>query len=221
MAELKTQNEKRVLVLLIVALIPFYLALVAQHLDLLWSIAASQTWQAFAGLAAIGAGPIVCLRVILLLIVDNISVRWKERLAHLRWRDPLSGSRADKFIQNDPRIDIGSLPPEVEALLDESMTPRERNAHWYTKIYRTVREIPAVSNTHRRYLLYREASAGAFIVFWTIALVDLTVRAAFDFPLMTWHTYIFTAGYVLLLIGAATQAGKRMVIGAIANYTSN
>jgi|SRR5680860_405196 len=220
MTELKTQNEKRLTVLLLVALIPFYLSIATLHREALWSLANSHTWQVFAGLAAIGVGPVICLQVILHLILNNVSSQWKERLAHLRWRHPLPGSRADILIQSDSRIDIGSLPPQIKALLGESMTPRERNAHWYTHIYRPVRETPAVSNTHRRYLLYREAAAGAFIVFWLIALSDLASRGAYDLTLMTMPAYLVSAGYVLLLIGAAIQAGNRMVTGAIANYTN-
>lgn len=218
MTDLKTQNEKNLMVLLLVALIPFYLAIVALYQEELWNLAKNQTWQAFASLAAIGAGPVVCLRIILRLIVDNVSPHWKERLAHLRWHHPLPGGRADKLIQSDSRIDIGSLPPEIHLLLDESMTPKERNSHWYTRVYRPVRESSAVSNTHRRYLLYREAATGAFIVFWVTVLTDLVSRIAYGFPLMVWPAYLVSASYVLLLIGAANQAGNRMVTGAIANH---
>jgi len=220
MAELKTQNEKSLMVLLLVALIPFYLAVAFLYKDDLVRLVSSHTWQAFAGLAAIGVGPFVCLQVILRLIVNNVSSQWKERLAHLRWHHPLPGGRAHKLIQGDSRIDIASLPPKIQALLSESMTPRERNAYWYAHIYRPIRETPAVSNTHRRYLLYREASAGAFIVFWIIALSDLVSRVVYNLPLMTFPAYLATASYVLLLIGAATEAGNRMVTGAIANYTN-
>lgn len=219
MAELKTQNQGQLTVLLLMALVPFYLAIVFLHRESLWILINSHPWQAFAALATIGVGPVVCLRAVLHLVVNNFSTRWKERLAHLRWNHPLPGSRADKLIQRDSRIDIRSLPPEIQALLDGSMTPRNRNAHWYTHIFRPVRDTAAVSNTHRRYLLYREASAGTFVIFCVTAVLDLVSRPIFDLPLMTLPAYFVTAGYVLLLIGAANQAGNRMVTGAIANYT--
>lgn len=220
MAELKTQNEKPLTILLLVALVPTYLSIVTLHGETLLEMVKSQTWRAYMELAALGIGPLVCLKVILQLLVQNLDTHWKERLAHLRWNHPLPGSRADKLIRNDPRIDIGTLDPEIEALLNESMTPRERNSHWYNRIYRPVRETPAVSNTHRRYLLYREASAGAFMVLSIVALSDAFGRILFELPLMTLSAYLVITTYVLLLIGAASKAGNRMVIGAIANYTN-
>lgn len=204
--------------LLFVALVPFYLSIVALHYEMLRALWDNQTWQAFSKLAAIGLGPVACLRVVLRLIVENVPPYWKERLCHLRWHDPLPGSRADKLIQSDARVDLRSLPSEAQQLLDSSMTPRERNAYWYNHIYRLVRDIPAVSNTHRRYLLYREASVGAFITVLVIMLLDIVSRTVFDFNLMTLLAYFASVGYVLLLIGAAIQAGNRMVTGAVANY---
>lgn len=219
MTELKTQNEGQLTVLLLMALIPFYLAVVILHKDSLWTLLNSHTWKAFAALATIGIGPIVCLRAVLRLVINNVSTRWKERLAHLRWSHPLPGGRANRLIQSDSRIDFKSLAPEIEMLLDESLSPRERNVYWYNHIFRPVRDSAAVSNSHRRYLLYREASAGAFVIFWITTLFDLVGRAIYDFPLMTWPAYLFAAIYILLLIGAANEAGNRMVTGAIANYT--
>tara|TARA_R110000764_G_scaffold112761_10_gene199794 strand:- start:22206 stop:22892 length:687 start_codon:yes stop_codon:yes gene_type:complete len=219
MTELKSQNEAQLTVLLLITLVPFYLAVVVLHQDSLWILINSNPWKAFVALATIGLGPVVCLRAVLRLGVNNVSTRWKERLAHLRWNHPLPGGRANVLIQSDSRIDVSSLSPEIEALLDESMTPRERNAYWYNHIFRPVRDSVAVSNSHRRYLLYREASAGAFIIFWMTAIFDLLGRTIYDFPLMTLSAYFFSAIYILLLIGAANQAGKRMVTGAIANYT--
>lgn len=220
MAELKTQNEKRLTMLLLVALVPTYLSIITLHGETLLEIFKSQTWRAYMELAALGVGPLVCLKVILQLLVQNLDTHWKERLAHLRWNHPLPGSRADKLIRNDPRIDIETLDPEIEALLSESMTPRERNSHWYNRIYLSVRETPAISNTHRRYLLYREASAGVFMVLLIVFLSDVLSRIIFELPLMTFSSYLAITAYVLLLIGAATKAGNRMVIGAIANYTN-
>lgn len=219
MGELKTQNEKAVVRLMIIALVPFYLSAVVLHHENIMDLANSRAWQAFLGLTAISVGPIVCLHVILRLVANNVGPRWKERLAHLRWHHPLPGSRADALIRKDSRIDVSTLPPQVTALLNDSMSPHERNAYWYSTIFRKVRDTSAVSNTHRTYLLYREAAAGTFVLFWVTVSFDLIGRGAYGLPLMTLSAYVVSAVYLLLLIGAANQAGNRMVTGAIANFT--
>ena len=104
MGELKTQNEKAVVGLMLIALVPCYLSGVVLHHEVIMDLVNSRAWQAYLSLAAVGLGPIVCLRVTLRLVVNNVSPRWKERLSHLRWHHPLPGSRADALIQKDSQI---------------------------------------------------------------------------------------------------------------------
>lgn len=220
MTELKTQNEKPLQTLLLIAVVPIYLSVIALHWEVIQEMAVSRSWLAWSQLAAIGAGPVICLKVILALLVNIVDTRWKERLVHLRWHNPLPGSRSDKLLLKDARIDQDNLPPQVKTLLDDSLTARQRNALWYNNVYRPVRMTPAISNTHRRYLLHREAATGVFVVFSCSILVDAASRIAFQVPIMTAPGYLALFVYLALLIWAANQAGNRMVTGAIANFTS-
>lgn len=221
MADLKEKNEKPLTARLLVAVLPVYLSLAATQGHRLLAIANSQPWAAYAQLAAIGIGPLLCLKVLLSLLTSVIDARWKERLVYLRWNNPLPGSRCNKLLARDARIDHANLPPEVEALTDESLTPQERNARWYRDVYRPVSKDPAILNSHRQYLLHRDASAGVFIVFVISGLVDVASRLFYGAPLILGTAYFALLIYVAFLITAANVAGNRMVTGAIANFSSN
>lgn len=218
MPELKIQNEKPLQALLLVAAAPVYWSLWLLHGDALLEMARSQSWVALSQVLAIGVGPLVCLKAVLSLSSALISPGWKARLVHLHWKDPLPGSRADNLLLKDDRIDHKRLPRQVAELLDKSLTPQERNARWYNNIFRVVRMDPAVSNTHRQYLLHRDAASGVFVVFLLTGICDLIGRLAFGIPIIVGLTYLIVIGYLLVLICIADQAGKRMVTGAIANF---
>lgn len=220
MGDLKEKNEKALTVRLLVAVVPIYLSLAALHWEQLVKIAGSRTWVAYGQLAAIGIGPLVCLKVLLSLLASVIATRWKERLVHLRWNNPLPGSRCDQLMARDARIDPANLPPEVKALRDEPLTPHERNARWYRDVYRPVSKDLAILNSHRQYLLYRDASAGVFLLLVISGLADLGSRLIFGVPLMTGLAYFVLLIYLALLMVAANVAGNRMVTGAIANFSS-
>lgn len=218
MPDLKKQNQKTLTALLMMALVPLYLSMFFLYGESLFERIQSHSALTIAQLTAMGVGPIVCLKLLLLLIVNVVSADVKERIVHLRWHNPLPGSRADKLILKDHRIDVDSLSEEARALLDEEMSPRTRNAKWYKTIYRPVRDTPAVANTHRHYLLYREAGAGVFIILILMILADVLTRTLTAGSLMTAWAYASVFAYLLLLIGAANVAGNRMVTGAIANF---
>jgi len=221
MGDLKAKNEKALTACLLVAVVPVYLSLAATQGHRLLAIAHSQPWAAYAQLAAIGIGPMLCLKVLLALLASVIDARWKERLVHLRWNNPLPGSRCNKLLSRDARIDLANLPPEVEALKNESLTPQERNARWYRDVYRPVSKEPAILNSHRQYLLHRDASAGVFLVLVISGLVDLASRLLYGAPLIVGVAYLALLVYLALLMTAANVAGNRMVTGAIANFSNN
>ena len=107
----------------------------------------------------------------------------------------MPGGRANRLISNDPRILISELPFEVAQLMNDDLSPRDRNALWYRNIYLKTRELPAVSNTHREYLLRRDAASGVFMIFVVILTLDLALRS-FGIPIMNPFAY-FVKGDVL------------------------
>ncbi|MEP5230450.1 MAG: hypothetical protein ABJQ78_03370 [Alloalcanivorax sp.] len=220
MSDLKEKNEKALMRRLLVAVVPIYISLAVSHGGHALQIVTSQPLAAFGQLAAIGIGPLLCLKVLLSLLSSVIDAHWKERLAHLRWNNPLPGSRCDQIMTKDARIDLSSLPPEVQALREESMTPKERNARWYRDIYRPARNDPAILNSHRQYLLNRDASAGVFLLILITGLTDLASRITIGAPLVLGAAYLALLIYLSLLMVAANVAGKRMVAGAIANFSN-
>lgn len=221
MIDLKEVNEKPLTWRLLVALVPIYVSLAVIHGDRLLEIAGSQPRLALLQLAAIGVTPLLCLKVLLSLLPNLAATRWKERLAHFRWHDPLPGGRCHKLLNGDARISQDDLPPAVEALKEESLTPGERNARWYRDVYLPVRMDPAVSNTHRQYLLYRDASAGTLLLFMVSAFSDIASRVTWGMPVLHWFAYLALLAYLLALIFNANAAGNRMVTGAIANFSNH
>lgn len=220
MHDLKEKNEKALTASLLVSVVPIYLSLAVLHGAWILHVAGSKTWVAYGQLAAIGIGPLLCLKVLLSLLANVIDARWKERLVHLRWNNPLPGSRCDQLMAWDARIDPANLPPEVEALKDESLSPQQRNAHWYRNVYRPVSNAPAILNSHRQYLLHRDASTGVFLVLVISGLIDLGSRLIVGVPLIMGLAYLVLLIYLALLMVAANVAANRMVTGAIANFSS-
>jgi len=219
MGDMKSQNEKKVSLHLLVTLVPLYISLLLLHWDSIISFIDSSTAKAIFGTAILGIGPIAFISIILNLFLNNISTVWKERISHLRWNNPLPACRSHLLIKNDPRVYIEKLKhPEIDALLDLSLDPRERNSLWYNNIYKPNRDNPAISNTSKRYLLYRESAAGACFIMLLISVADLVARCFYGTPLMHTLAYLSNFMYLALLIGAANSAGNRVVTNAIANH---
>lgn len=220
MVDLKKENEKALMTYLLVAVVPIYVSLAIAQGERLLQVAESQPWIAFSQLAVIGIGPLLCLKAVLLLLASVIAPQWKERLVHLRWSNPLPGSRCDQIMARDARVDLANLPPEVEALRDRSLSPKERNARWYRDIYRPVSNAPAILNSHRQYLLHRDTSAGVALVIVLSSLTDLGSRLILGEPLIFGPAYLVLIAYLGLAMIAANVAGNRMVAGAIANFSN-
>ncbi|MBL4857118.1 MAG: hypothetical protein JKX89_09435 [Idiomarina sp.] len=220
MSDLKSQNESSLSTFLLISLIPAYLSILTYQWDYIVSLAQSQPFVALGQLAAVGLGPIVCLKFFLHSIVNILNNSFKERLVHLKWHDPLPAGYADKLIHKDPRLHTDHLPEIVRPLLASDMSPKERNSYWYQYIYKPVRHLSAVSNTHKRYLLYRDATAGVFVVTIIVFLSDIICRMAWALPIISPLAYVVSSIYLLLLLGSAKNAGERMVTGAIANFNN-
>lgn len=218
MTSLKQQNEQPLKILLLIAVVPLYLSIMSMYgKDIIDHISNSPLESALR-LTVLGLTPLICLKMCLFILTDIITNKWKERLVHFRWKNPLPGCRANKLIANDHRIDPNSLPPIVGQLLDEKLSPLERNARWYGNIYLPVREQLPISNTHQKYLLYRDAASGSFLLLIFLAIADIVSRNALSLPLLYKTAYLITCAYILFLMVGANNTGNRMVTGSIANF---
>ena len=221
MGDLKKENGKPLMGLLLVTVAPIYLSVAFLHWEWLAATASGWTLEAWGQLAAVGVTPLLCVTALLSLMSGFVRTSWKERLVHFRWRDPLPGCRSDLLLACDHRIDMATLPPEVSALQEEGLGPRERNSRWYSNVYLPVREVPAVRNTHRKYLLHRDAAAGVFTTTVAVLFADVIAMLVWDVRIMTGIGDLSLVLYLLLLAVTANEAGKRMVTGSIANFLNH
>ena len=94
----------------------------------------------------------------------------KARIVFWRWSDPLPGSFAfSHYAHRDPRIDIDQLRKKVGPF---PSVPRDQNALWY-KLYRAVRNEPAVIDAHRHFLLTRDFAGVALLLLFTAAPIGV------------------------------------------------
>lgn len=218
MSSLKEQNKTQLTILLIISLLPVYISLMVLHgagVNKFFGDNIVSMLSAFAGL---GLTPLLVMFVVLNILVDLVDNKWKERLAHFRWNNPLPGTRVDKLIRREPRIDIGLVPKEIENILNSNLSANERNSYWYKNIYLKVRDLPAVSNTHKQYLLYRDASSGVFILLLLSSLADILLRYIYSFQLLAGVGYLLGVVYLALIIFAANSRGNRFVANTVANF---
>ena len=95
------------------------------------------------------------------------------------------------------------------------MKESEQNAYWYKKIYRPVRNSPEVLQSHRSFLLFRDAASGLFILLVGLLLWQ-AIAERISFPSLGTWSLVILAGVILVLCQAARQSGDRMVANAVA-----
>lgn len=220
MADLKSENERKLTGLLLIALVPLYVSIISLHSENLHALAQNASFTSIVMLTSLGIGPVVCIKAILHLLLNNVNALTKERLVYGRWHNPLPGCRAHRLIPKDSRVYVEGLTSTSKKLLREDLSAEERNFIWYKEVYSVVRDSHSVRNTHKRYLLYRDAAAGAFTTLMVIFIADVFSRLSSGTSLMMLYGYFFLVLYILLLMGSARQAGERLVTGAVINFES-
>ena len=216
MPELKTQNEKKLVGVVLIVLIPLYISFFYQHPDVFHSLVKSPLWESI----SLGLSPLFLMTVLVVLLSNTLNGDTKACIVFCRRQDPLPAGRANIYMQRDARIDCDDLPSEVLALMDDSLNSRQRNSLWYNQIFKMVDDTPAVKNTHRMFLLLRDATPLVYLFLIVISATDIVCRYFYEFPIMTWPGYAAMALYAVIVHWSAAQAGRRMVTGAIANFTS-
>ena len=147
--------------------------------------------------------------VLSLILIYFLPSGWKHRLIYLRWQNPLPGSRVfTKLAIKDDRISHKDLVAQHGELPED---PKDQNILWY-KIYKKKQADEVVSDSHGRWLLFRDMFAITFII--------LFPSAVFTF----WYSGIekgilFTLTYCLLILVlwiCARNTGNRFACNVLA-----
>lgn len=158
-----------------------------------------------------GTLPFLALSVLSIFLGGTVRQIWKERFVHFRWSNPLPGSRAfTHHAAMDTRIDKDALEAKYGLF---PTGPSDQNRLFYT-IYKTCRDDPAVTGSHRNYLLFRDLSFDTFLLSWVSAGCALFFGSGF----MKSAT-VFVVALVISLAFAwvANNYSHRFVCNALAN----
>lgn len=166
-------------------------------------------------LAAPSSAALGLIVVASLLLLGSINPRWRDRLIHWRWRDPLPGSRAFSTIgPASSQVDMkrlrclhGPLPKIGE----------KQNALFY-RIYREHRDDIGVLDAHGRYLAARDI--GTLTAIFAVTLPWLAWWASGDGNRALWYGISLSALYVFCAI-AAKNYSFRMVQHVLALASSS
>ena len=139
----------------------------------------------------------------------------KHPLIYMRLHNVLSGHRCRRICTRDPRFRSADLERRWPNLFLREMAESEQNSYWYNEIYRPVRNKPEVVQAHRSFLLFRDASAGLFLLLLGLILWK-AVGEVMPIPSLNTWSVVILGGMVLLLCQAARQSGDRMVANAVA-----
>lgn len=163
-------------------------------------LAAKLEAMAVPGSASLGLIVIASL-VLLGLVPPNL----RDRLVHLRWRDPLPGSRA--FTRVGPtssHVDMATLQARLGPL---PVDPAEQNRLFY-RLYRPLRDDVGVCDPHRRYLAARDVATITALLIVPLPLLAAAVNGNAG------RSALYAAGLLAAYLACAVAAknyGWRMV----------
>lgn len=193
---LKEQNAWLIRAAMIAHIVAFAW-IAAEPLKLL-SLDARSIAQKLETLALPGSASLGVVVIASLLLLGIVPPEWRDRLVHMRWRNPLPGCRA--FRQIGPassHVDMQALTARLGQLPEDAA---EQNKLFY-KIYLPVRDEIGVCDAHRRYLAARDiATITALLV---IPLPILAYVATDNF-----HRSFTYALLLLAIFGLCAVAAK-------------
>ena len=127
----------------------------------------------------------------------------KEVIVFWRINDRLPGCRAfSHFAERDSRIDID----QIRALGgDSSLNPKEQNRLWY-KMYKSVANMPSVTQSHRRFLGFRDLSG--VVLLTSPVLLGAHALMAFDWARFSIIGALLVVSYLATVLAARNAAGE-------------
>ena len=138
----------------------------------------------------------------------------KYLLVYFRFRNALSGYRCRRICVKDPRFSLDDLEQKWPMLFLLKMSASEQNAYWYKEIYQPARNAPEVVQAHRKFLLFRDAASGLFVLLLCLLLWQM-LTALMPLPSLRIWSVVVPVIIVLFLCQAARQSGDRMVANAV------
>lgn len=157
----------------------------------------------------------VVLAAVLVLCTNLIGHDIKHKLVYTRYVNEMPGSRADRLCRKDPRIDYGQACSKWPGVFGEAVNDSDRNARWYSDIYKSVRDVDEVRQSHRNFLLYRDAFSGLLMLIIFTGLWDCFAPTELIGPINPAIYLVLSISAFLSLI-VARNAGHRMVVNAVA-----
>lgn len=152
------------------------------------------------------------LPVVALLLANLFPQEWRDRLAHMRWTYALPGHRAfTKHGPADTRIDMAAIEKKCGPLPTE---PSEQNRAWY-ELYKEVGSEASVTQSHGRYLLFRDLAAMSFVLF----TFSPTLAFAFDWHLAKSAALLFAA-QTMLCVFTSRNSGIRFVTNVLSLHSA-
>lgn len=150
--------------------------------------------------------------VILATVANGLlSANTKARVVFLRWNNPLPGHRAfSEHAQSDSRVDIRRLKEAIGSELP--IDALEQNRVWFS-LYKSVEDAPAVTQTHKDFLLMRDYTALAAL--FLIVFCPLAIYAIQSSKIAAFYCLMMIGQFAVVRQAAATY-GIRMVTNVLA-----
>lgn len=160
------------------------------------------------GVAALGT-------VLAGLLANILPAGLKHAIVFVGYRHALPGHRCNRLCAKDARIDLSLAAQRWPRLFSEQTPDSERNPIWYREIYKPIKDDPAVRQSHRAFLLYRDAVAAVTLLFLAAVFFQLFSNWTPVRDLSIW-SILFLFAEDLALLTAARAAGNRMTVNAVA-----
>ena len=156
-------------------------------------------------MAVPGSASLGLIVIASLVLLGLVPPNWRDRLIHLRWADPLPGSRA--FTQVGPtssHVDMDALSAKLGTLPSD---PGQQNRLFY-RIYKPLRDDVGVCDPHRRYLAARDI--GTITALLVVPLPLLAVMINHNAARSGTYAACLLLAYLFCAV-AAKNYGWRMV----------
>lgn len=156
-------------------------------------------------MAVPGSASLGLIVIASLILLGLIPPNWRDRLIHLRWHNPLPGSRAFTIVgPTSAHVDMTELKGKLGTLPSD---PVAQNRLFY-RIYKPLRDDISVCDPHRRYLAARDI--GTITALLVVPLPILATLVNGNAVRSASYGACLLLAYVLCAV-AAKNYGWRMV----------
>lgn len=164
----------------------------------------------------IAAGTAVAaLPAALVMITNLLPSSLKHKMVFLRPINEMPACRIDKLVKGDPRISLAGVRNQWPEVFDPDIEPGERNSRWYQQIYKAVKALPEVLESHSKFLLYRDVFSG-LVILLLAALVWAWFGSEIPIGPPVDGIFYLLGGFAIASLIAAQNKGKRFAVNVVA-----